>query len=94
MGTKNPDKQPPQGDGHEPHIDGIKSELGRLLKSQGEATIPLSLLRQAWARQRSPFFLLRPRLEALANELHCQYKVDKESGNTTFFRRKSEQHKD
>lgn len=83
-----PGKSPSPAGKREPRIEGIKFELGKILKTQGKATVHVSLLKQAWAREGRPFFLLRPRLEALAQELHCNYKLDKESGNTTFFRRK------
>ena len=91
--TKTPYKSRLPGEGRAPRIKLIKLELARILKSQGEATVPLSVLKEAWARDQSPFFLLKPRLDALADELRCGYVLDKDTGSTTFLRWKPELNK-
>lgn len=75
----------------EPRIKQIKAELAKILKMQGEATIPISVLKLAWKFERGPFFLLKPRLDTLAEELRFSYKLNEETGNTTFFRRKQDE---
>src|SRR5204862_299420 len=92
-GPQTPKENESPGVDPEPRMREIKFELTKILKTQGEATVPLSVLKAAWAKERGPFFLLRPKLEALANELQCNYELEQETGNTTFFRGKPDSHK-